>query len=61
MNAILDLFPRYPQEMTVLYLRYYEDQLIDSLERLMDRSDRTVERTLRNALGVLKGQLEGLQ
>jgi len=61
LDAILGLFPRYPSEMSTLYLRYYEGLSIESLEKILGKSDRTVERRLEDALALLGIKLEGLQ
>lgn len=58
LDALLALFPSYPEHMAALYLRYFAKKRTASITALFGRSQRSTERTLHAGLLLLKSQLD---
>ncbi len=57
LDAILELYPTYPEPMACIYLRYFEKMKISALSEVFSKSERSVHRLLEKAVDLLRGKM----
>jgi len=57
LDTLLEAFPRYPEAMAAVYLKYFANADLAILESFFGKSDRSVQRLVREGMDILRAKL----